>query len=126
MAKNAKTSTETAGTDNDGKWYVRNESTKKVAPSADTAKIDAEIDQINKSSLPATVKAAAIAGLRAAQASAKPFALTICNARKEGAMDLIEVSGGFKSKMLSPNVVAAIAENAAFAAKFVADFRAAD
>jgi hypothetical protein len=38
----------------------------------------------------------------------------VARAQEAGTMDLVEVSGGFKSKQLSPNLVRALCENSEF------------
>lgn len=107
------------------KLWARDDSTKRVDTTGNP-QLAAQIAEIEKSTLPAPVKAAALAGLRAQLASDKPFTLALCRATKPGTCDLIEVSGGFKNKMLSPRLVAEIASHAAFVNKFIAEFNASD
>ena len=68
------------------------------------------------------LKQAAIDGLRAKMEAGKPFALAIAVAQEAGTRDLIEVTGDHMPKMLSPNLVKAIAENAEFVLTFLRGF----
>lgn len=123
----AASASQTANSSDNGraKLWERDETTKRIDNTSNPI-IAAQIKQIEQSDLPASVKNAALAGLRAQQAADKPFALTVCRATGPGRCDLIEVSGGFKNKMLSPRLLGEIAAHAAFVAKFVEGFNGAD
>lgn len=106
--------------------WIRDDSTKRIDNTANPL-IAAQIAEIERNTaLPASVKNAALAGLRSQQSADKPFTLTVCRAQQPGVCDLIEVSGGFKAKQLSPRLIAEIAAHAAFVTKFLEGFNAAD
>jgi hypothetical protein len=110
---------------NSSKLWLRDDSTKRVSTTSNPA-LAAQIQDIEKSTLPAAVKSSAIAGLKAQQAAEKPLALAVCRATQPGTCDLIEVSGAHKAKMLSPRLVGALVADAAFVQRFLAEFNAAD
>lgn len=89
------------------RWYIADPATKRVSPLSDPTTTKAIAD-LNAANLPDSIKTAALAGLQAQQKAAKAFTLTISRAQKPGARDLVEVAGGFKSKLLSPSLVQAI------------------
>jgi hypothetical protein len=107
------------------RWYVNDPSTKRIDTSGNPALAN-QIQELEASSLPPTVKQAALAGLRQQLAAAKPLTLTISRAQKAGARDLVEVAGDFKNKLLSPSLVAALVARPEFVAKFLAEFNNAD
>lgn len=108
------------------KWFVVDPATKRTAAGKPNTELAKQISEVEKSSLPAPVKAAAIAALKSEAAPAKPFALAISRTTKEGMRDLIEVSGGFKSKQLSPTLIAQIVENVEFVRDYLKTVFAAD
>ena len=127
-------STDTKATKGE-KWFVVDAATKRTAPTKggnDTKDLDKQIAEIQKSSLSAELKASTIAtfkneaALKSQVANVKPFALAISRTTKEGMRDLIEVSGGFKSKQLSPTLVAAIVDNVEFVSDYLKTVFAAD
>ena len=94
------------------KWVVDKASTRKAQANLD--QLSAECQAIQVSNLPDVIKAKLIADARAAARNDKGFGLAVARAQEAGTMDLIEVSGGFKSKQLSPNLIRALCENAEF------------
>ena len=94
------------------KWIVDKASSRKAQSNPD--QLSMECQAIQASNLPEVIKAKLIADARAAAKSDKGFGLAVARAQEAGTMDLIEVSGGFKSKQLSPNLIRALCENAEF------------
>ena len=94
------------------KWIVDKTTARKAQANLD--QLSAEFEAIQASNLPEAIKAKLIADARAAAKSDKGFGLAVARAQEAGTMDLIEVSGGFKSKQLSPNLIRALCENAEF------------
>ncbi|QDT57300.1 hypothetical protein Pan44_53680 [Caulifigura coniformis] len=107
------------------RWYINDPATKRLDTSGNP-ELASQIRELESSALPASVRQSAVAGLRQQQASAKPLTLTIARAQKAGARDLIEVAGDFKSKLLSPSLVAAIAAKPEFVRQFLGEFMASD
>lgn len=99
------------------KWIVDKSSARKAKVNAE--QISAEAEAITKSNLPEAIKAKLIAEIRANAKNDKGFGLAVAKAQEAGTMDLIEVSGGFKSKQLSPNLVRALCENAEFVMSYL-------
>lgn len=96
------------------KWFQKDDSTKRTAPSPSNDDLKRQIAEIEKSQLPKAVKAASITALKAEAENGKPFTLTISRANKQGMRDLIAVSGGFKEKQLSPALLAEVVANVEF------------
>ena len=112
-------------TKNDGKkWIVDKASARKAKANLD--QLSAEFEAIQASNLPEAIKAKLIADARAAARNDKGFGLAVARAQEAGTMDLIEVSGGFKSKQLSPNLIRALCENAEFVLAYLESVAKAD
>ena len=112
-------------TKNDGKkWIVDKASSRKAQSNPD--QLSMECQAIQASNLPEVIKAKLIADARAAAKSDKGFGLAVARAQEAGTMDLIEVSGGFKSKQLSPNLIRALCENAEFVLAYLESVAKAD
>ena len=112
-------------TKNDGKkWIVDKASSRKAQSNPD--QLSMECQAIQASNLPEAIKAKLIADARAAAKSDKGFGLAVARAQEAGTMDLIEVSGGFKSKQLSPNLIRALCENAEFVLAYLESVAKAD
>ena len=101
-------------------WYVADEKTKRVAPSAGDDAIKAQLAEIDASNLPAALKAAAKAGIKSLT-TGKPFALQIERGTGKRT-DLIGLSGEFRFKRLSPRLLAQIAEHAEFIRQYLTEF----
>jgi hypothetical protein len=121
-AVNGKTNAK-ASSEDGGKNYGIDKSTRRVAPSADDAALALQIAEVQKSGLSEAAKAAAIAGMK--QSGANCCVMQVARAQVEGRRDLIEVSdtdGTFMPKMLSPTLVRTIAENAKFILQSLASY----
>lgn len=109
-----------------GKRWVVDQATKRTVATTGNQDADKLIADIKARKLPPDIEAAALLGIQAAAKADKPFSLAIARGQEAGFMDLIEISGGFKSKQLSPNLVRAIAQNAKFVLAFLEQVHAAD
>ena len=106
------------------KWIVDKASARKAQANLD--QLATECQAIQASNLPDVIKAKLIADARAAARNDKGFGLAVARAQEAGTMDLIEVSGGFKSKQLSPNLIRALCENAEFVLAYLESVAKAD
>ena len=106
------------------KWVVDKASARKAQANLD--QLATECQAIQASNLPEAIKAKLIADARAAARNDKGFGLAVARAQEAGTMDLIEVTGGFKSKQLSPNLIRALCENAEFVLAYLESVAKAD
>lgn len=109
----------------DGKKWIVDKATKRTAE-PDSAELAEEVRLIEESNLPPRAKAQAIANAKAAAAPSKSFGLAVAVAQEAGARDLIEVTGDFMPKMLSPNLLRTLADNAEFIANYLDGFAKRD
>lgn len=109
------------GKKTDGKKWIVDKASKRTAGKLG-GELATQLVELEKSSLPRELKQAAIDGLRAKMEQGRAFGMAIAVAQEAGTRDLIEVSGDHMPKMLSPNLVRAVAENAEFVLRFLQEF----
>lgn len=109
------------GKKSEGKKWIVDKASKRTAGKLGS-ELASQLAELEKAALPRELKQAAMDGLRAKLEAGKAFSLALAVAQEAGTRDLIEVSGDHMPKMLSPNLVKAIAENAEFVLAFVREF----
>lgn len=111
----------TNGKKSEGKKWIVDKSSKRTAGKIGS-ELAGQLAELEKSSLPKELKQAAIDGLRTKLEQGKAFSMSIAVAQEAGTRDLIEVAGEHMPKMLSPNLIRGIAENAEFVLTFLRGF----